>query len=207
MTKRVRVGKNIGIGILFFVIVAFAFGIGGFIAILASDEGSIGFGFISSILIIAVAPIIALIVGIVQGKLSRNNGEALIAGGVSGVVGYILLMFIIIGFVALAIEIKFPDDTGVSGDGGSIEIGSIIGQYIGIIIPSGIIGALSAMLSMKWIFRKKGDTFSSWEEEVLDHGQETFQPQQGFMPLVPPPYFQQQYPPLQQQQRFPPPPF
>ena len=193
MTGRVQVGKNIGIGILFFIIVAFAFGIGSFITILASDEGSIGFGFISSIIIIAVAPLVALNVGIIQGKLSRKNSEAFMAGGVAGIIGYVLLMFIIIGFVAFAIEIKFPEDTEVSG-GGGIDVGSIIGQYIGIIIPSGIIGAFSAMLSLKWIFRKKSDTSSSSEGELAYREHSIYPPQIPFSPM-PPSYFQQQFPP------------
>ena len=194
MTGRVQVGKNIGIGILFFIIVAFAFGIGSFITILASDDGSIGFGFISSIMIIAVAPLVALNVGIVQGKLSKNNSGAFIAGGVTGIIGYVLLMFIIIGFVAFAIEIKFPDDTGVSDGGGGIDVGSIISQYIGIVIPSGIIGAFSAMLSLKWIFRKKNDTSSSSEGELAYREPSVYSQQIPFSPM-PPSFFQQQFPP------------
>ncbi len=156
--SEVGIGKNIGYGVLFFVIIAIACGLGCFISIVASTEEMALFGFLGSIMVIFSGPIVALIVGIVQGKTARNSGEALVAGGVTGVVGYILLLIILVALIAAAFMIKYPpsdggdDDINGDDDGADINWGEMFTQFVAIFLPSGIIGAFAAFFSNKFIF-------------------------------------------------------
>jgi ribosomal protein S27E len=155
----VNAGKNIGYGILFFVIIAVACGSGCFISIVTCGESMLFFGILGSFMVIFSGPILALIVGIVQGKTARSEKEALVAGGVTGVAGYIILLIIIVVFIIAAFAIRFPpsDDDGeddIDSNDSSVDInwGEMFGQFGGLFLPSGIIGAFAAFFSSKLIF-------------------------------------------------------
>jgi MFS family permease/DNA-directed RNA polymerase subunit RPC12/RpoP len=154
-SQNVGIGKNIVIGLLFFVIVAIGCGFGSFIAVIAATDEFAIFGIIGSMMIIFSGPLIALIAGIVQGKKANNGGEALIAGGVAGIVGYILLLFIVSIIIASAIAIRFPpSDNGNGSVSFGLDMGELISQWIAIFLPSGIIGAFSALISRKMVFQQ-----------------------------------------------------
>jgi DNA-directed RNA polymerase subunit RPC12/RpoP len=156
--NKVDLGRNIIYGLLFFLILALSTGFGTFISIVASSEENALFGLLGSLMVISAGPILALIIGIIQGKMARSEGEALIAGGVTGVVGYILVLFIVMGLLFLALAIKFPSE----GDGDtdvSVEFGEMLVQWIALLLPSGIIGAMSAYLSSKFVFGEPSPFF------------------------------------------------
>ncbi len=149
------IGKNIGFGLLFYVIVAVACGLGVFISILASGKDGGDYGVFSGLMAIMMGPAFALVIGIIQGKLADSDGEAMISGGVANVVGYLILMFIIIGFLAAAISIKYPStdsDEEDEEDSVSVNYSELIIQFVGILLPSGVIGALGAFFSERFIF-------------------------------------------------------
>lgn len=182
--QNTSLGKNIVIGLLFFVIVAVGCGFGSFISVIAAQDEFALFGLIGSMMIIFSGPLIALIAGIVQGKVAKNGGEALIAGGVSGVVGYILLLFIVSIFIVSAIAIRFPpSDDGNGNVSVGLDMAELITQWIAIFLPSGIIGAFSAITSRKFVFKQPFQMF-----------QETREP-------PPLPQLHQQYMPLYKQQQ------
>jgi len=81
-----------------------------------------------------------LIISILQGKVARTPFQSLIAGLVTGLVGYLILMCIIIGISYMIIQSS------------AMLIGQSIGIFFGLMLPCGIIGALSAFFSNKWIF-------------------------------------------------------
>ena len=158
---KVSLGRNIGYGLLFFVIVAVASGLGIVLSILMSSTPSstdpsagfsVAFQVMSNILMIPiVATILALIVGIIQGKLARSKKDALIAGGVTGAIGTVLLLFIMVGFIYVAFTTKFGPSTTTASSGEVNIVMSTI-QFILLLIPSAILGSVSAFLSIKYIF-------------------------------------------------------
>lgn len=183
--QNVSIGKNIVIGLILFVIVAVGCGFGSFISIIAAQDEFALFGLMGSLMIIFSGPLIALVTGIVQGKMAKNSGEALIAGGVSGVVGYILLLFIVSIFIASAIAIRFPPSGNGNGDVNvTFDMSELISQWIAIFLPTGIIGAFSALISRKFIFTEPSPMPPVIEEP----------------PVMP--QLQQQYMPLHQQQDY-----
>jgi predicted RNA-binding Zn-ribbon protein involved in translation (DUF1610 family) len=195
----IGLGKNIVYGLLFFVVIALGCGFGSFISIVASGDDSLGVGLIGSLMIIFFGPVVALIVGIIQGKKAKDGTQALIAGGVAGVIGYILLMFIVVGFIGVAVGIRFPD----TGDGDvsfNLDLGQFITEFIAIFLPTGIIGALSALLSKKLIFGEPAPMVPGMQEPTFQP--EPSAPQPQIMPIYQqqPEYSQAQHQQIQQPQ-------
>jgi predicted RNA-binding Zn-ribbon protein involved in translation (DUF1610 family) len=142
---KVSVGVNIGYGLLFYVTIAIASGLGIFLSIIISEESDALFAVIGGMMIIYSAPVIAFVIGIIQGKLAQSSEEALAAGGITGGVGHFLLIIIVVIFLSTGISIKFPVEV-------DIQWGELVGPWALLFIPTGILGALSAYFSAKFIF-------------------------------------------------------
>jgi len=149
---RAGVVKTTIFGLLFYIIIAIASGLGALITILAAGPSSIGFGIIVGAMPILMGPVFALVIGVIQGKITDSESSAMIAGGVGNVVGFFILLLIIAGFLAAAFSIKFPTESSDSGGDVGQTVVDILIQYVGLLLPSGIIGALSAFFSEKYIF-------------------------------------------------------
>jgi hypothetical protein len=148
----ISMGKNIGIGLAFFIVIGIACGIGVFISIVASGDNLGTLGILGGIVVIGGGPIIALIVGIVQGKMASESIGGLIAGGVTGAVGYVLLMLIVLGFLYAGFAVK---DTSDEDDELVEEFGVMVVQFAAILLPSAIIGAFAGFITNKYIFRPR----------------------------------------------------
>ncbi len=143
--QRVSVGANIGYGLLFITITAVAIGFGTIISIIISKSYYSSFAFEAVFVSIFCVPILVLIIGIVQGRMALGSNEALIAGGVTGAVGYFIFFIIMVGTFMIGVSIKSPYLT-------YLDLGEIFGPLITGFIHVGIIGALAAYFSIRFIF-------------------------------------------------------
>ena len=156
---KVSLGRNISYGLLFFILVGIVSGLGILLNILMSptpsgNDPSAAFSMIFQVMgnlltIPIVATILALIVGILQGKLAMNKKDALISGAVTGAIGTILLLFIIIGLLYVTFTIKGGTATASNAE---FDVVGAIKQFILTLVPSAILGSVSAFLSIKYIF-------------------------------------------------------
>ena len=185
--SKVRVGTNVVYGLLFFIIIAIAIGIGTLISVIISDDSFAYFALEGVLIVIFSVPILVLIIGIVQGRMAISNEEALIAGGVTGAVGYLIFMFIMIGTFLIGVSMKSPFSS-------TTDWGRIFGPLIPGFIHNGLIGALSAYFSLRFIFSPHPPPMPSYSHVSSI-------PQPGYEPtLKQQPGYTQQY--QQPQQKF-----
>ena len=122
--------------IIIYVLIAIFCGIGLLISALVVDEG-IGFASYIAITTICISPFIAFILGMSQGKAAQSETEAIFTGIINNLIGFLIILFLIAGFVSGAYSLKDS----------SFEVGDFIKLLIGIAIPSSILGGFAAFFS------------------------------------------------------------
>ena len=129
--------KNIGVAVVVYVLFGIFCGLGLLVSALLIDNGT---GYASSIALITIgiSPLIAFIIGMSQGKASQSETEAIFTGIISNLIGFLILLFLITGFLIGAITIK--DVTG-------FDAWDFIKVLIGIIIPCAVLGGIAAFFS------------------------------------------------------------
>ena len=161
---RVPILLNVAYGLLFYVIIGAALGFGLFITLISAADVEAAFAaFLGLILFMYLSPIIALVIGVLQGKIAWSGAESLIAGGMTGVVGFIPYIIILIFFFGLGFAAKFPteveegyeqpkdlaDREDIADESG---FGRLLLQFIAVIMPNGLLGAMAGFMSFKYFF-------------------------------------------------------
>jgi hypothetical protein len=129
--------SNIGVALVIYVFFGIFCGLGLLMSVLVVDEGT---GFASSIALItiSISPFIAFIIGMSQGKAAQSETEAIFTGIISNLIGFLIILFLITGFLSGAFAIK---------DVNNFEAVDFIKVMIGIIIPCAVLGGVAAFFS------------------------------------------------------------
>ena len=130
--------KNIGVALVIYVLFGIFCGLGLLISALVVDKGQTGYASYIALTTICVTPFIAFIIGMSQGKAAQSETEAVFTGIISNLIGFLIILFLIAGFVSGAISIK---------ESGNFEVWDFIKQLIGVAIPCAVLGGFAAFFS------------------------------------------------------------
>lgn len=149
--------KNIGKVIGIFAVLGLGLGLAGFIVLdqmvpkSNGQEQSLGQALVSGLLILeAIAvmyflgPAMAVVSGIYSGRQDDAPINSALAGGVGSFIGF-YVMFIL---AFLIMSLAFPETNGGGGGGDSAtNLGNNLVQMILVGIPTGVVGAITGVLT------------------------------------------------------------